>query len=338
MNIYRQQPRKIHPLLLAPWLVVIFLLSDGLYVYADELDIPNVPLFLGRPVKPNVLFLMDDSGSMDWEVLRRPETFASFPTFPNSGNLDITPTRNDRDEMLESCVGYNTLYYDPNRVYTPWVGNDSAGNPFGNQDITAARTNPYNPASTRDLTDDEDFGDPPGYMTWNDADGDGEFDIGECPDPGDDSYDYVNQFTATVGGFGVEAVMTAAEQRNFANWYSYYRKREYVLKRAITPVINSIDMRVGLGTLHDNNDVGTPIRDLATGNNRSLLLDQTLNINSDFRTPLRQRLEDAGQYFDQTDSVSNHASLGFTDSNPILPADQGGACQQNFTLLMSDGF
>ncbi len=338
MDNHRYTPRRIHPLLITPWLAMIFILSDGLYVYADELDIPNVPLFLGRPVKPNVLLLMDDSGSMDWEVLRRPETFVPFPDFPNSGNLDITPTREDRDEMLESCVGYNTLYYDPNRIYTPWVGKDSEGNPFGNQSITAARTNPYDPTTTRNLTDDEGFGDPPGYMTWNDADGDGEFDVGECPDPGDADYDYANTFTATVGGFGVANVMTEAEQRNFANWYSYYRKREYVLKRAITPVINSVDMRVGLGTLHDNNSVGTAISDLAVGTNRATLLDRALNINSDFRTPLRQRLENAGQYFDQTDDVGSHTALGFTDSTPILPADQGGACQQNFTLLMSDGF
>ncbi len=338
MEIRRHNPRRVHPLLLSPWLLIIFLLCDGLYVYAEELDIPNVPLFLGRPVKPNVLLLMDDSGSMDWEILRRPETFAPFPDFPNSGNLDITPTRADRDEILESCPGYNVLYYDPTRVYTPWIGNDSAGNAFGNQSITSARTNPYNAAATIDLTNDEGFGDPPGYMTWNDADGDGDFDVGECPDPGDAAYDYANQFTSTVAGFGVNTVMTAADQQNFANWYSYYRKREYVLKRAVTPVINSVNMRVGLGTLHNNNTVGTAISDLTVGTNRGTLLNNTLNIDSANRTPLRQRLEDAGEYFDQGDDAASHAPLGITDSTPILPAAQGGMCQQNFTLLMSDGF
>ena len=45
------------------------------------------------------------------------------------------------------------------------------------------------PRGSRDLTDDEGFGDPPGYMTWSD-DGDGVFEQGECPDVDDAGYDY----------------------------------------------------------------------------------------------------------------------------------------------------
>jgi len=37
--------------------------------YAGSLSISNVPLFLGNSVQPNVFFLLDDSGSMDWEIL-----------------------------------------------------------------------------------------------------------------------------------------------------------------------------------------------------------------------------------------------------------------------------
>lgn len=339
MNTDRNGLQKIHPLIFAAWFSVLFTLCGASQALADVLDIPDTPLFLGGSTPANVFLLMDDSGSMDWEILRRTETLALFPTFPVGGNLDITPTREDRDEILESCVGYNSLYFDPEFTYTPWIGNDENGNAFGNQTITAARSNPFDSDFTVDLTDDTGFGDPPGYMTWNDADGDGVFDVGECPDPGADGYDYAGQFTSTVAGFGVANVMTTAEQQNFANWFTYYRKREYVMKRAITPLINNAgDMRMGLGTLHNNNNVGTPIRDLTIAANKNTLLNNAININSDFGTPLRQRLEDAGQYYDQTDGSTSHTDLGFTDSDPFLPVADGGMCQQSFTLLLSDGF
>ncbi|MGI9302201.1 MAG: hypothetical protein ACR2RB_05760, partial [Gammaproteobacteria bacterium] len=36
------------------------------------LSLPDVPLFLGRAVEPNVLFVIDNSGSMDWEMMTVP--------------------------------------------------------------------------------------------------------------------------------------------------------------------------------------------------------------------------------------------------------------------------
>lgn len=39
---------------------------------AAQLSIPNVPLFMQQETPANVLFVMDDSGSMDWEMLVKP--------------------------------------------------------------------------------------------------------------------------------------------------------------------------------------------------------------------------------------------------------------------------
>ena len=36
---------------------------------ADLLNLPNIPLILGLQTVPNIFIMMDDSGSMDWEVL-----------------------------------------------------------------------------------------------------------------------------------------------------------------------------------------------------------------------------------------------------------------------------
>ena len=299
------------------------------------------PLFLqSGTVQPNIFFMIDDSGSMDWEILKSTGALdiTDYSGFRNRDNLDYTPTRADRDEMLESCAGYNVLYYDPTKTYTPWTGVDINGNAYQDQSITSALNDPYNPASgSRDLTDDETFGDPPGYMTWSD-DGDGVFEQGECPDVNDAGYDYINQFVATVAGFGPTQVMTAAEQANFANWYSYYRKREYVAKRALSQIIDASDARMGLATLHNNNTVRTLVRDIddittpidtTAQANKTALLRNLSRVNSSGGTPLRQALRNTGEYF------ADNSGWG---STPILPASLGGECQQNFTILMSDGF
>ncbi|MEJ2464962.1 MAG: hypothetical protein P8045_04560, partial [Candidatus Thiodiazotropha sp.] len=88
----------------------------------------QLPLFLAAPVQPNIFFLLDDSGSMDWEVLRR-------DGLGGSGNLDFTP--DNTTEILELCAGYNVLAYDPTTftdpnkaLYTPWFGVDRNGSAF----------------------------------------------------------------------------------------------------------------------------------------------------------------------------------------------------------------
>ncbi|MGB0467587.1 MAG: pilus assembly protein [Pontibacterium sp.] len=300
-------------------------------------EVAQSPLYLTTSVKPNIFFLVDDSGSMDWEVLRSTgaELISAYNSYPNSGNLDITPTREDSDEMLESCAGYNVLYYDPAKLYVPWEGVDENGDPYVSQTITAALRNPYDAnGSTRDLTDDEGYGDPPGYMIWTD-DGDGIFEIDECPDPNRTGYDYVNQFVATSADFDVVNVMTADQQTNFANWYSYYRKREYVIKAALLSIVNSSEARLGLGTLHRNNSVNFPVADIEVAANQTALMTQVASINSSGGTPLRSKLAQVGEYFKGTSSTS---LLGSTQATPILNEASGGECQQNFSVVMSDGY
>ena len=296
------------------------------------------PLFLSTSVQSNIFLTVDDSGSMDWEVLKTAGALAVYTgnSFPNNGNLDITPSRNDRAEILESCAGYNALYYDPTKTYTPWAGVDINGVTYPDQSITAARNNPYDPAGgTTNLLLADGANDFPGYMVWTD-DGDGVFELDECPDPGRAGYNYAAQFRPTTA-------MSATERTNFANWYSYYRKREYVAKRALSEIVAESTSRIGLATLWNNNNVRTPIRDVddittpvnATARtNKNTLMNNLFRINSSGGTPLRRALQNTGIYFE-----SGMPAWGSAWANsPILPESQGGACQQNFTIIMSDGY
>ena len=44
----------------------ILLISNS--AFATTLNISNVPLYLGGSIEPNIMFTLDDSGSMQWEV------------------------------------------------------------------------------------------------------------------------------------------------------------------------------------------------------------------------------------------------------------------------------
>ncbi len=52
-----------------PLLTALVFISSAPQSHAANLSMSNVPLFLGSTVQPNVFFLLDDSGSMDWEIL-----------------------------------------------------------------------------------------------------------------------------------------------------------------------------------------------------------------------------------------------------------------------------
>ena len=92
---------------------------------------------------------------------------------------------------------------------------------------------------------------------------------------------------------------------------------------------------MGLATLHNHNTVNTPIKPMnnspATGDKKALL-DSLYKMNSNNGTPLRNALRNAGKYLD-CDS-----SPWFPGACPRLALSDGGACQQNFVVLMTDGF
>ena len=308
------------------------------------------PLFIGTSVQPNILFVMDDSGSMDWEILKSSGALVAHPNTRNRDNLDFTPDTSTED--FELCAGYNVMAYDPSRTYTPWVGLDEDDVAYSNRTLATALNNPY---------DNDDLDDVSShiYFVWNDSDNDDVYANGECPNLdaafNAGSTDAVDACGDTAGCIVVATDLDADAQQNYANWYSYYRKREYVAKRALSEVIDQSTARMGLATLHNNNTVGTPIRDVdnitlpvdSTANtNKYNLADSLFNINSSGGTPLRLALERAGNYFEESVTTGVSTLFGVTPSvdsdtlsnTPIFTDANGGSCQKNFTILLSDGF
>ncbi|PCJ17654.1 MAG: pilus assembly protein, partial [SAR86 cluster bacterium] len=51
------------------WMVSVYLVAASTTIQAAELALSDSPLFLGTQIDPNIFFMLDDSGSMDWETL-----------------------------------------------------------------------------------------------------------------------------------------------------------------------------------------------------------------------------------------------------------------------------
>ena len=367
--------------------LVVMSLAGGLSSAAN-LSLADAPLFLASGVQPNIYFIVDDSGSMDWETLYTKEATANFGMTSNangSSTVDVSPTiqtngtsNPDRKEILNSCVGVNALHYNPTKTYTPWVGKDSSNNTYKDQSVTAAKKSPYNGSGTTDLTDEDGNDDRSGYFPWYDLDGDnvldeyvdgngnksrdvlvdrngnGTFDGWvtikdskgkdisvfeselECPDAtvirsalgsNAKTKDFLNRWLIAVED------MDAVEKTNFANWYSYYRKRKWVAKRALSTIIDESTARMGITTIWNRitekvvnvDNISTPYNSTAN-DNKNDLMESMFKIGASNGTPLRSALKSAGEYFREAPG-----------SGPILKADDGGSCQQNFAILMTDG-
>ena len=60
---------RLHIRIFFTWIFSVCLLAGSTVLEAAELGLASQPLFLGNQVDPNIFFMLDDSGSMDWEIL-----------------------------------------------------------------------------------------------------------------------------------------------------------------------------------------------------------------------------------------------------------------------------
>jgi type IV pilus assembly protein PilY1 len=305
---------------------------------ADLLNLSKEPLFLTAAVEPNIYFVLDDSGSMDLEILTVDDEGGSGRgldkngrtvgyVFDNSSNAYrnnngsyrsfarwVPDEEQDADETYWKFKdpSYNLMYYDKDVEYEPWPGfydyrNDASW--------TAVPLDPEYPArgslnleSTSPYTVAK-------YYTWDDKNDNGNRDADE----------------------GVENPI--ADMGNFANWFAYYRKRNYSAWNAIGRVIardrssfRSSILRFRNLWSHggSNNTAGRKVYNLAVAADKSALLEELFcqsrsYCSSTGGTPARTALKTLGDFF--------------ADSNgPILPETTGGKCQQNFNITVTDGY
>jgi len=291
----------------------------------------QTPLDIASPVQPNIFFMLDDSGSMN-EALQSPRANISsfrFETIPKYTETWHT-----------WCPGANLFAYNPDITYRPWAANIPGTNtPFPNAtNLKEVRVDPeFQSGGYINKTDGAedsaiyfydrgaaDLSAAP-VVQWTDSNGDGGYNDGECPTS------YADPRVRRADSLSPE------EQVNFANWFSYYRLRISATKAAVTQVISTSSARMGMATLHHNNNVGLPIKDIRIQANKDSLFQHVVSIHGNGQTPLRKSLDNVGQYFSKAHTTPGVLNIGAALS-PILPEEEGGACQQNFAILMTDGF
>ena len=162
------------------------------------------------------------------------------------------------------------------------------------------------------------------YYEFNDTDGDNIVDVGE-----------LWPVSSPPSDVQVSGTYTEARQ-NFANWYSFYRRRELTATCSIAKVIASMQgVQIGFRTINGN--LKQPVLKVKVeGDDESnVLLNNLYGLDLKAQgTPLRMGLKYVGQYFHQDDGV-NPSGLG---SSPYADASQGGGCQQAFAVVMTDGY
>lgn len=76
------------------------------HVMATDLATSPLQTSTSTLVKPNIMFILDNSGSMKWDYM--PDWVSASGNYTNSGG----------DPLVRNS-GYNGVYYDPATTYTP---------------------------------------------------------------------------------------------------------------------------------------------------------------------------------------------------------------------------
>jgi len=128
---------------------------------------------------------------------------------------------------------------------------------------------------------------------------------------------------------------SAEAQTNYANWYSYYRKRAFLAKAAAGEAFADLEegkYRIGMFFINSiQSGLGTANNDLAintfsgtvAGTHRANWFDRLYATRKDSGTPLRAALSRAGRMFGG--QISGWDPVQYS-------------CQRNFSILTSDGF
>lgn len=308
---------------------------------AGTLAISDEPLFLVTNVPPNMLLTIDDSGSMarayspdgiadSWSEYDEPELHS--PHFnPMYYNPDVTYIPPLDDNGVSLTTSFNNAWeygYDQSRggidldtdyIATLSYDNDSGSESHTSLTGTAQRAFYYKFDSTNTGCDTTVLNGANRLETDNDC------------------------YT--------KVTLPAAEEQNFANWYSFYRTRALATASAATLAFAKIngETRVGFQQL-GNNHCGDFISNCTTwdsgitvdsrlrkfgGTHKTGFYNWLSRLDTGSGTPLRNSMKRAGEYYKNTDEayyIDPAGGTGATGSSGSIYS-----CRQNYHIMMTDG-
>lgn len=330
----------------------------------------NNPLFLGGNIPPNVMFTLDDSGSMQWEIMPDDITYFSYLYPRPSGLYGGTDYANQVPDFNSANIynallrspSNNKIYYDPAVTYTPWA--QSSGASWVNAPITCAPHNPQLPGlGCRNLTANQTVN-MSGSSYWYGSGGwyQGNhtfypavyyrYNGGSIWSTGNYTQVQIISTTATYTGDGrasrtdctAGTCTYAQEIQNFANWYTYYRSRILLSRAGVGKAFaaQGNNMRVGFAAINKGNstidgvtNTRVVIRGVRafTGTDRDDFFSQLYgHVIPTSGTPLRTAVSRVGGYYERTDASGPWGEF---------PGTGGGTqheCRQSYNILMTDGY
>lgn len=331
------------PLALAMVLLTLGAWSGALLADTDLADVPLASSSSDQ-VKPNIFFILDDSGSMDSEYM--PDAL--------SGDSGKAGYRNHQ------C---NTIYYNPATTYA--VPKDGAGVNLHNAtpaSYIAACNDGYSSSTCNTNLGTQYYWEYVGSTTnlaWPSS---GSNDCTLTADTSktgicsDGTYVTNNPASCTspktLAWKRVTVTSASTDAQNYANWYSYYRTRLMMMKASAGRAFQSIgdNYRVGFMTISPGT-YGADSGSSGAATNNAINASKFLKI-SDFNathrtdwyaklysqstssfTPLRSALATAGRYYAGKNDLTSKGMVPTAADDPIQYS-----CQQNFTILTTDGY
>ncbi len=347
-------------------------------------DIADKPLAStsSDSVKPNVMFILDDSGSMELQFMPDPldsrantvgirngvcNTVFYNPelTYETPQTVVGTTTKTIEDINSASPTTFTSAYEDGFYVYT---GRSLTTYPRRNLETSfrAFQDNIFGASRGYD-TDVSDTAQPAYYWTYLGATtlvpvtGDCNKTLVSSTDSTTqeictDSSRYPNTVApifATCALAGKTAlwrktIVTGAsgpgatdERQNFANWYSYYRQRLTMMKSAAGKAFLQLGnkYRVGFVTINPGNPVSAD-RFLKLGeftiDQKKLWIEKLYRQDDNGSTPLREALARVGSYYGGLTAGLSQGMILDTTNRTDDPVQY--SCQQNFSILTTDGY
>ena len=356
----RQTAFALRPIALALAVAVFAPANAGLII-------PETPLVTGSQVPPNIMFILDDSGSMAWNTM--PGASSNWQNeFAYSGTV------NDAIRYMSSNI--NKLWYNPNVTYTP--GTQADGNSYPSMTLTTLRDDGYQSSGTDSYLYVSSTQKLTASSSWP-ADGTGtlssskifpvfyvlnsgasagtssnyvRYEFRNSSAPGGVSIQFrsctlkasgaINVCSTPISGTSTTPFKdstgayrtVAAEAVNFANWYTYYRTRTLMARTSASIAFGELkeNYRVGFDTIWQRGTYQIPVGTdggLFRNTNRSDWFSALFGAGASGNTPLIPALDRAGQYYSDSSA-----------SGPWGPGTGTAqtSCRPSFTILTTDGY
>ncbi|EHJ05714.1 PilC/PilY family type IV pilus protein [Marinobacter manganoxydans] len=290
--------------------------------YSARPDFAQEPLFIGSAVAPNLMFIIDDSGSMEREYM------------PDELGNDLCNNPSNCPWYFSSAV--NTIWFDPDLQYLPPRKADGTGRKQ-NSPFTGA----YYYGYADNMTTAGDANLENVFPTWRNTYNEPAFyyQLDESSDACVSSPKTASCYTKVV-----VKDQSDEERQNFANWFTYYSTRMYMSRAGIAEAFFELptSFRLGWGRINrGQNDIddASDVRAIVSGvreysnDQRSAFLGWLYDVPASGNTPLRRALEGAGQYFEESERAwSDDPSKEVSETNPVRE------CRLSYSILMSDGY